>query len=87
MKIPGIGIVRLKPLTEQLTRIADALEIIVREQYGIRMTVPKVSGTPSEEEDVLYSTDSEHFKQELLDIYDHKSLDRPIGDEEEEGER
>ena len=85
MKIPGVGIVRLGPLTEQMTRIADALEIIVRESYNIRMTAPKVSGTPADERDVLYSTDKEHFKQELLDIYNRERPDRPIGDEEDEG--
>ncbi len=82
----NISMMRVGPIVKQLTRIADALEIIVREQYGIRMTTPKASGPPSTEEDVLYSTDSEHFKQELLDVYDHKPLDRPIGDEEDNEE-
>ena len=84
MKIPGLTIARLNPLTIELRRIADALEIIVRESYGIRMTAPKVSGTPADERDVLYSSDKEHFKQELLDIYNRERPDRPIGDEEDE---
>ena len=80
----NVNLMRVKPIVAELRRIADALEIIVREQYHIRMTVPKVTGTPSSEEDVLYSTDPEHFKQELLDIYHHNPLDRPIGDEEDD---
>jgi hypothetical protein len=66
-----LTIARLGPAVAQLKRIADCLEVLVLQQYGIQMTptpVPK----DGDESDVLYTTDEGVLRQELKDWVDKK---------------
>lgn len=57
----------LKGVETQLKRIADALEVIVRQEYGWNMTapVPIKSGDGKQEDEVDYANDEATFKREL----------------------
>lgn len=75
-----INVGRFKPLIKQLTRIADCLEVIVLEQYGIRMTpTPKPD---RDESDVLYGDEEKYAIQEARDLGEFKRPDRAIDVEE-----
>lgn len=69
-----------KALTREMKRIADALELHLLYEHNHRTTpTPKMD---TDDTEVLYATDKETFKQELLDIADHRDPLRPIdGDE------
>jgi hypothetical protein len=70
----------LKALTKQVTRVADALERILLEQYNVHMTpTPKPD---KDESDVLYATDAAQWKQEVEDVGHFRSPMRPIDTEE-----
>lgn len=58
----------LKETAKQLKRIADALNIIVSEEYGFNMQPPEVLTESKEEDSVDYTTDENMFKQELEDV-------------------
>lgn len=80
MKLPGLTIVPTKSLVKQLTRIADCLEVIVLEQYHIRMTpTPKPD---HDESDVLYGDEEKYAIQEARDLGEFKRPDRAIDVEE-----
>jgi hypothetical protein len=66
-----LTIARLGPAVAQLKRIADCLEVLIYQQYGIPMTpTPKPAG--GDESDVLYTTDDQNLRQELRDFMDNK---------------
>jgi preprotein translocase subunit SecA len=66
----------LKELTKQARRIADALEIIVKSEYGVTMTpTPKPA---KDESDVMYATDADQWKREVEDVGHFKNPLRPI---------
>jgi preprotein translocase subunit SecA len=70
----------LKELTKQARRIADCLEIIVKEQFGITMTpTPKPA---KDESDVLYSTDADQWKKEVEDVGHFKNPLRVVDSDE-----
>lgn len=76
----------LKAATKQLERIADALHALLREAYGVRLEPIKVdTSTKDDKFEVLYSDDLSTFKNELIDVRDGLSPDRPIdvGDPEQ----
>ena len=58
----------LKETVKQLKRIADALQIIVSQEYGFNMQPPQALQDSKEEDSVDYTTDENMFKQELEDI-------------------
>lgn len=69
--LDNLTIAKLDPLTKELRRIADCLEVLIYQQYGIPMTpTPKPEG--GDESDVLYTTDDQNLRQELQDFMDNK---------------
>lgn len=69
----------LKEATRQLSRIADALHALLREAYGTHLEPVKVdTSTKDDKFEVLYSDDLSTFKNELIDVRDGLSPDRPI---------
>jgi len=66
-----LTIAKLGPLVEQAKRIADALEIIVKYEYGYTLQpTPKPEG--KDESDVLYTTDEGTLRQELQDFVENR---------------
>ena len=75
-----INIARLQPLVDQLKRCADCLEVLILEQYGIRMTpTPKPD---RDESDVLYGDEEKYAIQEARDIGTYKDPSRAVDVEE-----
>ena len=75
-----INVSRFKPLIKQLTRIADCLEVIVLEKYGIRMT--PTPAPDRDESDVLYGDEEKYAIQEARDIGTFKDPKRTVDSEE-----
>lgn len=78
----------LRETNRLLERVAQALEMIVLRQWGIRMghcaeRVPDAN--PNERPGVDYETDSSALKRELIDVAKHRDPGRVIDDEEEFG--
>ena len=66
-----LTIAKLGPAVAQLKRIADALEIIVKYEYGYTLQpTPKPEG--KDESDVLYTTDEGTLRQELQDFVENR---------------
>lgn len=75
-----INVARLGPAVEQLKRIADALDRILLEAYGVQMQpTPKPE---KDESDVQYSDDMETWKREMKDIGSYLDPERPVDVEE-----
>lgn len=64
-----------KPVVTQLTRIADALEVIILLQYGIRLSESKPLSTTNEDESIDYASTDETLKQELQEAIRGKGED------------
>ena len=80
MKLPGLTIVPTRAMVKQLTRIADTLDRILLEAYGVRMQpTPKPD---RDESDVLYGDEEKYAIQEARDLGEFKRPDRPIDVEE-----
>ncbi len=68
-----VNIARMKPtasalkgMQRDLARIADCLEVIVEQAYGIRMKAQQAD-TSGEEPQVFYTDEEEDFKREYLE--------------------
>ena len=69
--LDNLTIAKLDPVTKELRRIADALEIIVKYEYGYTLQpTPKPEG--KDESDVLYTTDEGTLRQELQDFVENR---------------
>ena len=69
----NISVARMKPtasalkgIQRDLARIADCLEVIVEQSWGIRMKDSKPD-TAGEEPQVFYTDEEEDFKREYLE--------------------
>jgi hypothetical protein len=75
-----INVARLKPLTIELRRIADALDRLLLEAYGVQMRPTPVPD--KDESSIAYTSDPEMWKQELTDVGKYVDPTRPVDVEE-----
>ena len=68
--LDNLTIAKLQPVVDELKRIADALEVIVKQEYG--WTLTPTPAPKSDESDVLYATDESVLRQELKDFVEHR---------------
>ena len=59
------------PLTRELKRTNDLLELIIRLQFDYHVTPPKPASDTSEPDSVSYASDEQLAKQEMLDEVKH----------------
>lgn len=82
MKLPRVLFLRadLKGVERELHRVADCLEVLILEQYHIRMT--PTPAPDRDESDVLYGDEEKYALQDARDLGQFKRPDRPIDVEE-----
>ena len=80
----NINLARMKPtasalkgIQQQLARIADSLDVIVEQAYGIRMKEQKPDAS-GDEPQVFYTDELEDFKREYLEKTG--KAERPLDD-------
>lgn len=78
--LDNLTIAKLDPVTKELRRIADALEIIVKYEYGYTLTPTPAPGDDGS--DVSYTTDEQRMKQELQDMVELRPQSDVVDTEE-----